>query len=254
MSEAQHLHRSVREFVTACRSHRGNVRKLNEDAVLANGDADLWVVADGMGGHMAGDHASRAIVTALSDLRFTDAVTLADRLDELEDILIGIHDTLQRYGREQFGGATVGSTVAAMLVHEGHALAVWAGDSRLYRLRDGRLEQVTRDHNPVSDLLDVGEVTEAEALTADTNVITRAVGGHGPLHLDLVLLDVQSGDDYLLCTDGLYRELSHNELESILGARAGDDVERVADRLLDRCLQGVAQDNVSLIVTHVREG
>ncbi len=249
MSEAQLL-APVLTFASAHRTHRGNVRRLNEDAVLDRPEAGLWMVADGMGGHEAGDYASRAIAQALGKIEFAPQQKLVDRIDEVEDVLLQVNTALQDYGKTSFAGSTVGSTVVIFLATADHGVALWAGDSRLYRLRAGRLEQVTRDHNPLSDLLDVGDVTEAEALTTDTNVITRAVGGHGPLHLDLVVFDLEPGDRFLLCSDGLYRELAQSDVE----ARLDGDLEEVAERLLWACLNGVAQDNVSLVVVSALAG
>jgi len=228
---------------SAAQSHRGNRRKTNEDSVLCRPDVALWVVADGMGGHMAGDVASQAITDALGRLPLEGQ--LSDDVDRVEDMLLSVNDELRLHARTQCQGGTVGSTVVTLLVRGEVGVVLWAGDSRLYRLRRGRLEQVTRDHNPVSDLLDSGMVTEADALAADTNIITRAVGGQANLTLDVAVFDVMCGDTLLLCSDGLYRELDNAALKDIL---AGDAVEDVARRLLDRALAGAARDNVSLVV------
>jgi len=228
---------------SAAQSHRGNRRKTNEDSVLCRPDVALWVVADGMGGHMAGDVASQAITDALGRLRLEGQ--LSDDVDRVEDMLLAVNDELRLHARTQCQGGTVGSTVVTLLVRDEVGVVLWAGDSRLYRLRGGRLEQVTRDHNPVSDLLDSGVVTEADALAADTNIITRAVGGQANLSLDVAVFDVRCGDTLLLCSDGLYRELDNVALKEIL---AGDAVQDVARRLLDRALAGAARDNVSVVV------
>lgn len=249
MSEAQLLAPAL-AFASAHRTHRGNVRKLNEDAVLDRSEAGLWMVADGMGGHEAGDYASQAIAAALRTIEFRPQHKLVDRIDVVEDVLLQVNSRLHDYGKTRFAGATVGSTVVVFIAAGDHGVALWAGDSRLYRFRAGKLEQVTRDHNPLSDLLDVGDVTEAEALTTDTNVITRAVGGHGPLHLDVVVFDLEAGDRFLLCSDGLYRELGQADIEAHLDGELDD----VADQLMQACLNGVAQDNVSLVVVSALAG
>ena len=249
MSEAQLLAPAL-AFASAHRTHRGNVRRLNEDAVLDRSEAGLWLVADGMGGHEAGDYASQAIAAALRTIEFRPQHTLVDRIDVVEDVLLQVNTSLHDYGKARFAGATVGSTVVVFIAAGDYGVALWAGDSRLYRYRAGKLEQVTRDHNPLSDLLDVGDVTEAEALTTDTNVITRAVGGHGPLHLDVVVFDLEAGDRFLLCSDGLYRELGQADIEGQLEGEMDD----VADQLMQMCLNGVAQDNVSLVVVSALAG
>lgn len=228
---------------SAAQSHRGNRRKTNEDSVLCRPDVALWAVADGMGGHMAGDVASQAITDALG--RLSLAGQLSDDVDRVEDTLLSVNDQLRLHSRTRCQGGTVGSTVVALLARDEVAVVLWAGDSRLYRLRNGRLEQVTRDHNPVSDLLDSGMVSEAEALAADTNIITRAVGGQASLSLDVAVFDVMCGDTLLLCSDGLYRELDEPALKQVL---AGDAIDDVARRLLEQALAGAARDNVSLVV------
>lgn len=223
--------------------HRGNRRRNNEDSVLSRPDVGLWVVADGMGGHMAGDVASQAITDALA--RMPVAGNLADDVDRVEDTLLTVNDELRLHARTECQGGTVGSTVVALLAGGEVGVALWAGDSRLYRLRAGRLEQVTRDHNPVSDLLDSGVVSEADALAADTNIITRAVGGQACLNLDVAVFDLKSRDTLLLCSDGLYREVDN---ETLIAELAGENLDDVVERLLARCLQGAARDNISLVV------
>lgn len=228
---------------SAQQTHRGNRRRTNEDAVLCRATDGLWAVADGMGGHQAGDVASQAITSALA--RVVLDGTLAEQVDVVEDTLLRVNDELRLHAHRAGAGTTIGSTVVAMVAEQDVAVVLWAGDSRLYRLRERRLEQITRDHNPVSDLLDSGAVSEAEALAADTNIVTRAVGGQTHLHLDLAVFDVAPRDTFLLCSDGLYREL---EPEMLAGTLAGPSLDYAADMLLAQCLAGAARDNVSLIL------
>ena len=152
---------------SAQETHRGKVRKNNEDAVLSRPEAGLWAVADGMGGHQAGDVASLAIASGLAELNMNGS--LADGVDLVDDKLLEVNEGLRLHARVECQGGTVGSTVVAMLTKERVGAVLWAGDSRLYRLRGSNLEQITRDHNPISDLLDTGSVSEADALAADTN-------------------------------------------------------------------------------------
>lgn len=240
------------DWRSAQQTHRGNRRRHNEDSVLSRSADRLWVVADGMGGHQAGEVASQAITVALA--RLSLAGPLSAQVDAIEDTLLAVNDELRLHARGRGNGTTIGSTVVAMVAAESTAVVLWAGDSRLYRLRDARLEQITRDHNPVSDLLDSGAVSEAEAVAADTNVITRAVGGQPRLFLDLAVFDVAPDDVFLLCSDGLYRELAADEVAAELSApaAAAEHLEHAADRLLERCLNGEARDNVSLVI--VRAG
>ena len=224
-------------------THRGKRRKNNEDSVLSRPESGLWAVADGMGGHMAGDVASQAITDSLRGLKLRGS--LPDAVDAVEDTLVTINDKLRLHARTECQGGTVGSTVVTLIARDEVGVALWAGDSRLYRYRAGRLEQVTRDHNPVSDLLDSGTVSEADAQTTDTNIITRAVGGQPELNLDVAVFDVGPDDTYLLCSDGLYREVDD---AALLNQLQGNGLQEVADGLLQMCLDGAARDNVSLVL------
>ena len=237
------------QWLSAQETHRGNRRKNNEDSVLCRPEVPLFTVADGMGGHMAGDVDSQAITDALARLPLDGP--LSDDVDRLEDALLSVNDELRLHAQNECRGGTVGSTVVTLIAREDVGVVLWAGDSRLYRLRNGRLEQVTRDHNPVSDLLDSGAVTEQEALAADTNIITRAVGGQACLSLDVAVFDVEQGDTLLLCSDGLYREVSEDVLSQ---AMSGDDLDAIADGLLSLCLAGTAKDNVSLVLARPEGG
>ena len=227
---------------SAEQTHTGKRRPHNEDAVFSCPEARIWAVADGMGGHHAGEVASQAIVGALHAL--VPVTSLAEQVDAVEDALLGVNQALRQHAR-RCGSTTVGSTVVAMVCRGRTGVALWAGDSRLYRLRCGRLELITRDHNPVSDLLDSGAVSEADALAADTNIITRAVGGQPDLHLDIAVFDIEPDDTYLLCSDGLYRELEKRELVERLSY---PELGTAVDALLQCCLEGPARDNVSLVV------
>jgi protein phosphatase len=228
---------------SAEQTHCGKRRKNNEDAVLSRPDARLWAVADGMGGHEAGEVASQAVADALQDLALSGM--LSEDVDAVEDALVSVNDELRVLARNEGLQSTIGTTVVALLTTNHVGVVLWAGDSRLYRLRGSSLEQVTRDHNPVSDLLESGTVTEADALAADTNIITRAVGGQSELYLDIAVFDVGPNDTFLLCSDGLYRELEGPELVAELRR---DTVDDIVENLLRKCLEGAARDNVSIVV------
>jgi serine/threonine protein phosphatase PrpC len=227
----------------ASHCHTGIRRQVNEDAVVIRPDIGLWAVADGMGGHAAGAVASRAVTDALSQLAAQPP--LRAMVDEVDDVLGRVNASLRAHAQTHCAGRTVGSTVAVMLAEAKTGVVLWAGDSRLYRLRADELVQVTRDHNPMAELLDDGLITANMAAQAETNVITRAVGGETRLALDVILFEIAPWDTYLLCTDGLYRELSPAEIADWLRS---DEVEESADGLLDACLARGARDNVSLIV------
>lgn len=222
---------------------QGNVRNHNEDAVLELPAAGLWAVADGMGGHNAGDVASRMIVEALCGV--TRRSRPSELLDDVEDRLIEVNERLYR-GSLAGEGGMCGSTVAVLLAFGGFCLSVWAGDSRIYRSRAGELTCVTRDHSEVQAMLDEG-VLDAAAAGRHTaqNVITRAVGGGQDLYLDIELRELKHRDRYLLCSDGLYKELADDRLAAHLAA---NDPEGACRALLKEALGGVCNDNVSAIV------
>ena len=228
----------------AFETHRGSRRKNNEDAVLACPELSLWAVADGMGGHAAGELASQAITEALSAAK--PRTSLAEMVDQIDDLLCEVNRQLRDHSVNHLDGRTVGSTVVTLLAGDQVGVALWAGDSRLYRLRHGVLTQITRDHNPIADLLDDGLITIRTAQAHETNVVTRAVGGQGELYLDVVVFDICLGDTFLLCTDGLYRELKHHQIRDLL---ATENVRDCAAQLLDQCLAHGARDNVSVVVS-----
>ncbi|MEM7003672.1 MAG: protein phosphatase 2C domain-containing protein [Pseudomonadota bacterium] len=229
-------------------THRGNLRQKNEDAVYSSAANGIWLVADGMGGHNAGEYASESIARSLAEVTLHHRLT--DCVDAVEDRLLEVNDHLRQHARLHCDGQTVGSTVVVLIVRDGVGVVLWAGDSRLYRSRQGRLELLTRDHNPVADLYEIGGVSEAEMLATDTNVITRAVGGQTELHLDIAAFDIEPGDTMMLCSDGLYREVDHQDL----CAAMQEDVDRCVTQLMRKCLRGAARDNVSLVVARAGAG
>jgi len=218
----------------------GNVRGHNEDAVLDLPDAGLWVVADGMGGHNAGDVASNMIVQALAGVQ--RKASPSAQLDEVEDRLSEVNRRLYSSSLDNQAGMS-GSTIVALLALERHCLSIWAGDSRVYRSRNGSLEQITRDHSEAQEMRDGGMGDTPEAITS--NVITRAVGGSQDLFLDIELRELRNHDRYLLCSDGLYRELSDADMAHHL---TGNDPEGACKALMKQALSGTCSDNVSVIV------
>jgi type VI secretion system protein ImpM len=234
-------------FLSASDTHKGNDRKNNEDAVFCSSASGLWLVADGMGGHNAGEYASEAIVQSICEVTLSS--DLGACVDAIEDRLLEVNDHLRHHARIECDGNTVGSTVVVLVARKGVGVVLWAGDSRLYRIRGRAVELITRDHNPVADLLDSGGVTQQEVLCADTNVVTRAVGGQRELNLDVAVFDIEAGDTMLLCSDGLYREVSPTRLAEYMD----QDVDCALDGLMDHCLSGPARDNISVIVTRACE-
>lgn len=222
----------------------GARRKHNEDSVMAAPQLGLWAVADGMGGHEAGDLASGMIANALEGVSPKDNFSLF--VDAVEAALEKVNSRIREHSEREFAGRMMGSTVVALLVSDGYGACVWAGDSRLYRLRAGVLEQISRDHSQVQRLVDAGLLSPEEAdAHPNANVITKAVGGAAHLAVDVLLFDIQPRDRFLLCSDGLYNELDPPEIETGL---AEQDVDAAANKLLQGALACGARDNVSVIV------
>lgn len=190
----------------------GMVRQVNEDSIMSNPEAGLWAVADGMGGYEAGDVASNMIATSLSELEKNEHLNTF--IDEIEDKIIDANKRILEYSQIMHDGRILGSTIVSLLIKGQVGVCLWAGDSRLYLLRNNQLQQISRDHSHVQELIDQGTITEEEALThPDSNVITRAVGTSDELYVDISAFNVQLGDTFLLCSDGLYNAVDEIEIE-----------------------------------------
>ncbi|MDP2226695.1 MAG: protein phosphatase 2C domain-containing protein [Moraxellaceae bacterium] len=225
----------------------GNKRKINEDALLNRPEVGLWVVADGMGGHAAGDVASNAVVHPLSVMERPEA--LADFVEAVETALMSVNQQLRSYAIDQLEGRTVGSTVVSMVLSPQTGVCLWAGDSRLYRLRNGQLSRLSRDHSAVQEMVEAGAITQDEAdHHPKSNVITRAVGAGEFLFIDSAVFAPMPGDTYLLCSDGLYNEVAEDSIRRKLGLAA----EEAVSRLIDEALCNGGRDNVSVIVVKVQ--
>lgn len=228
-------------FASAAATHVGKVRKVNEDAYLERPDLGLWAVADGVGGASAGDRASGLVVEALGRVRQPTAA--AAFLAEVRDKLQQVNGQLQH--EAQACGRLSASTVVALLVFGQHFACTWAGDSRLYVLRDYRLHQVSRDHSEVQELVDQGVLTAEQARSHPrANVVTRAVGAHEKLVLDMMQDRVRHDDVFLLCSDGLTKMLEDGEIAAILSDRP---VEMSVEMLVDAALKRGATDNVTVV-------
>jgi serine/threonine protein phosphatase Stp1 len=229
-------------FRSAGKTDPGAKRSHNEDAYVDRPDAGLWVVADGAGGHEAGEVASGMIRDALSAI--PDGMPAGRMLGEVRQRLALVHDALREGGAKK--GGTIASTVVVLIVRGGHFACLWAGDSRLYRLRGATLEQVTRDHSLVQELVDAGVVRPEDAETHPrANVITRAVGaGDDGLEIDKCTDRVLPGDRFLLCSDGLSKSLPVSEIATLL---AVPDAALAPELLIAAALARHASDNVTAV-------
>ena len=229
------------------RTHVGLRRKVNEDSIAVRTDRGLWAVADGMGGHDAGDVASATVTEALMKL------PIVYSLDALAEAAVAALKTVNQklidLAQSTNESRTIGSTVVGLAIAGRQFRCFWAGDSRAYRVRDRQIERLTRDHSLVQDLVNAGMMNPQEAEThPNSNVITRAVGVVEDLRVEVVSGEVMPGDQYLLASDGLTRLVGDEELVTeLLTQRAAE----AADRLIEIVLSRGAPDNISIIIVDV---
>ena len=227
-------------------TNRGLVRDRNEDSILTDPTGALWAVADGMGGYGNGDVASDIVIDCLAQI--PDGVepgpALLSRLQEANKLVIARQKAL--------GAGQMGSTVVAVLINRAVAYVAWAGDSRAYLLRGGRLRPLTRDHSVVQEMVDRGELSPEEAEShPESHLVTRAVGGGPELVVDLVSIPLAVGDRLLLCSDGLTRCVYEQTIEAVLREASGP--EDACQKLVREALDSGAPDNVSAITVLIHE-
>lgn len=231
------------KWSTSADTNVGMVRKVNEDSIMQNPDSGLWAVADGMGGYEAGDVASNMIVTSLAEIQKCE--NLDTFVDSIEDKILDTNQRILEYSEIMHDGRMLGSTVVTLLIKGQVGVCLWAGDSRLYMLRNNQLQQLSRDHSHVQELLDQGTITAEDAVNhPDGNVITRAVGTSEELYIDISVFNVQLGDTFLLCSDGLYNSVDEYEIENHMKSQ---DTDNAVKQLIIKALENGAPDNVSII-------
>lgn len=227
-------------------THTGLRRRVNEDSYLA--EAPLFLVADGMGGHDAGDRASAAVIGEFA------AHAGADSLD-IDTVRATLRRARSRVGSIDSAGRPAGTTLTGVVVAEvggvGYWLTVNVGDSRTYRYAGGALEQISVDHSVVQELVDAG-VLDGEAAESDRrrNEITRAIGAGSDGEADYWMVPAEPGDRILVCSDGLSGELSADRLRTVLAAE--DDPQDAATRLIHEALVSGGRDNITAIVVDAR--
>jgi len=230
----------------AVRSDIGRLREGNEDSAYAG--PHLLAVADGMGGHAAGEVASATAITTIAPL---DAEHLELGLaDALADAVATANLRLRDLMSSDPATEGMGTTLTALLWSEGHAALCHIGDSRAYLLRDGRFAQITHDHTLVQSLLDEGQVTEDDVATHPfRSMLLRALDGTTTARPDLTPLETHHGDRYLLCSDGLSGVVSEQTLHQVLASVR--DLDELASRLVELANEGGGPDNITCIVADV---
>jgi len=234
------------DWTSASITDIGTVRKVNEDNFLDAPQVALWCVADGMGGHDKGDVASQMIVDYLECLNKPEfyplrVVQIKERLDAVNERLIAMADTMPE-------SSVIGSTVAVLLFDENDAHCIWAGDSRIYRLRNNQLIRLTRDHSQVEDMVAAGLLSADEAKTHHAaNVITRAIGAVDNVELEVASYPLKEGDRFLLCSDGLNKVMSDTEIANSLKTLP---LNELPNKLIRTALGRMARDNVTVVVVN----
>lgn len=231
-------------WVSAGATDVGTVRPLNEDAYITQPEIGLWTVADGMGGHDGGSVASQMIVETLKKL--SPQINLNRFVDNIENSILEVNQCLLAYSKGQLNGRIIGSTFVSMLIKGNIGVCLWAGDSRLYRYRQDKLSPITQDHSHVAELVKEGLISIEEAENhPESNVITRAVGTSDRLDIDVDVFDVRIGDQFLLCSDGLYNSVND---QSIVQCLQNSSIEVAVDNLIQTALTNKASDNVSVVL------
>jgi protein phosphatase/serine/threonine-protein phosphatase Stp1 len=228
-------------------THPGARRSYNEDRLVDRPDLGIWAVADGAGGHQAGEVASGMIAETLEAIPAgLDAATvLAEIRARIDDVHVWLLSESQRRGPD----VMIASTVVVLCARGTRYACLWAGDSRAYRFAGGVLEQISHDHSLVQELVDAGQIpAEAAESHPNANIITRAVGASDPdgLMLDKMTDELRPGERFLLCSDGLTKTIPEPEIAALLGA-GGD----VAARLIAVALERQAKDNVTVVIVDV---
>jgi serine/threonine protein phosphatase PrpC len=229
-------------FDVSSATHAGKVRKRNEDSYLVRSDTGLWAVADGMGGHEAGDLASRILVEALDSIEQPEAAV--DLLEQCETQIFRANRQIMNLSRAR-SGATMGTTAAVLLVRDKHYACIWAGDSRVYLIKRGSIRQLSRDHTEVEELVAAGTLSREDAESWPNNVITRAVGVAEELELEVVTGSVDPGDVFVICSDGLTKHVRDDE---ILQYAADRNARAACEVMLQLALERGGFDNVTVVV------
>ncbi len=244
-------------FDFALKTHPGLVRPLNEDAIGADPRAGLFVLADGLGGYNAGEIASTMTVsTLLAGLgdqlaAATEREQPFDAHHALYEALVAMNSNIFRAALNSAAFEGMATTVVIAWLLGDRLWVAHTGDSRLYRQRDGVLEQLTRDHSFSQELLDAGMVTEEEArLLPAKNLVTRALGASPDIEPEIHDYDVREGDVLLLCSDGLTEMVTFDEIGGLV-AGCGADVTEAARRLVDMANEAGGRDNTSVVLVRL---
>ena len=228
------------------KTHEGRVRDHNEDSYCARERQGLWAVADGMGGHEGGEWASAKLVEKLDGLDLPPDFDAA--CEVIADAIRAANRAILVEARER--GKQMGSTIVVLLVQELRFAVLWVGDSRAYRLREGELEQLSRDHSQVQEMVERGILRPEDAAGHPMgHILSRAVGVRDEVEVDQVAGEVRPGDIFLLCSDGLHGYVEEAEI----ARRLRGSPQRAPDELVELTLANGAPDNVTVVAVWASE-
>ncbi len=231
---------------SAARTDCGKVREKNEDAFINYPDRKIWVVADGMGGHEHGELASRMVVEAVADIQLSD--NFNDRIKQITTALRQVNKAFTQDKTVVQGQppTVMGSTVIVLLIDNHRMACIWAGDSRCYLFRKNNIYQVTKDHALWQELVDEQAFSEKEAQQQKGSfALTRAIGANEELHLEIVEMEIISGDKFLLCSDGVYQYIRYDQLYQVM---TKPSPQLAVEQLFQDVLATEAKDNLTAIV------
>lgn len=230
-------------FRSCAATHVGAVRTRNEDNFVNRPDLGIWAVADGAGGHKAGDVAAQIVTRILDEM--PSGLGASELLAEARLRIAQAHDSIRAEAARRGADAILATTIVALLAHRDYFACLWAGDSRAYLLRDGELSLISHDHSLVQELVDAGLLQPQQALNHPrANVITRAVGADSAtVELDKKTDRLHPGDRFLLCSDGLSKVIPEVELARLLA----DEFDATAEQLVAAALARYCDDNVTAV-------
>lgn len=238
-----------RDVAATLRTDIGKVRRQNEDAAFFDEDHAVFAVADGMGGHLAGEVASAMALDTIREMsmKHPQADTVI-----LRDTVRAAHEAICRHAKAHEECAGMGTTLSVLWRGGHYAYIAHVGDSRIYRMRGGELEQITQDHSLVEEMIRARLITREQAKKHPRrNVITRALGTQGDNEPDVLAADVEAGDLWLLCSDGLTGMVDDEEIARTL--QETKDLNKMADSLMKKALDAGGRDNVTLVLWRSEE-
>lgn len=225
------------------RTHVGGVRRINQDAFANLPDKGLWIVADGIGGHEDGGEASSEIVSAFK--QFKPDKSIGTTTKNIYQQLKKVNSALIKKAEMAGDNKIIGSTVVILYANQQRCVAFWSGDSRIYLFRRGQLKQLTRDHNNESKLVTEGFSPEQIKVHPYAQILTHAIGGEPDVYVDAQIQEIRCGDVFLLCSDGLNKEISDSEIENILTQMS---CQYALNSLMDLALQRGGRDNITILL------